>query len=50
MSVKTINNITNNITNNFYSDEWYTSEVTAKLAIEKLKIGGGEEDNTLSIR
>ena len=33
MSVKTINNITNN----FYSDEWYTSEVTAKLAIEKLK-------------
>ena len=33
MSVKTINNITNN----FCSDEWYTSEVTAKLAIEKLK-------------
>ena len=44
MSVKTINNITNN----FYSDEWYTSEVTAKLAIEKLKIGG-REDNTLSV-
>ena len=38
MSVKTINNITNN----FYSDEWYTSEATAKLAIEKLKIGRGK--------
>lgn len=33
-----INNITNNITNNFYSDEWYTSEQTANLAIEKLNI------------
>ena len=38
MSVKTINNITKN----FYSDEWYTSEITAKLAIEKLKIEGGK--------
>ena len=28
----------NNITNNFYSDEWYTSEQTANLAIEKLNI------------
>ena len=32
----------NNITNNFYSDEWYTSEEVARLAIQKLGIERGK--------